>query len=81
MTNPDQTRSSLIRVYTVCHSTKYFVKQLNKKQNLGKKVLNKAFKISGHLLYSFYLEHCLAIDPFLLDSAESVIHKGHYWMK
>ena len=31
--NPDQTApegSSLIRVYTVCHSTKYFKKQLQK---------------------------------------------------
>ena len=28
-------RSSLIRVYTVCHSTMYFQKQLHKKQNLG----------------------------------------------
>ena len=38
--DPDQTapeRSSLIRVYTVCHSTKYFKKELHKKQNLGQK--------------------------------------------
>ena len=37
--DPDQTapRSSLIRVYTVCHSNKYFKKQLHKKQNLGQK--------------------------------------------
>ena len=43
--DPDQTaheeqldlRSSLIRVYTVCHSTMYFKKQVHKKQNLGKK--------------------------------------------
>ena len=28
-------RSSLIRVYTVCYSTKYFKKQLHKKHNLG----------------------------------------------
>ena len=36
--DPDQTApegSSLIRVYTVCHSTKYSMKQLHKKQNLG----------------------------------------------
>ena len=26
---------SLLRVYTACHSTKYFRKQLHKKQNLG----------------------------------------------
>ena len=30
-------RSSLIRVYIVCHSTKYFKKLLHKKQNLGQK--------------------------------------------
>ena len=39
--DPDQTapRSSLIRVYTACHSTMYFKKQLHKKQNLGQKVM------------------------------------------
>ena len=31
--DPDQT--ALIRVYIVCHSTKYFKKQLHKKRNLG----------------------------------------------
>ena len=31
--DPDQT--SLIKVYTVCYLTKYFKKQLHKKQNLG----------------------------------------------
>ena len=33
--DPDQTApegGNLIRVYTVCHSTKYFKKQLRKKQ-------------------------------------------------
>ena len=30
-----QTQISLIRVYTVCHSMKYFKKQLHKKHNLG----------------------------------------------
>ena len=30
-------RSSLIRVYTVCHSTKYLKKLLHKKQNLSQK--------------------------------------------
>ena len=29
-------RSNLIRVYSVCHSTEYFKKQLHKKQYLGK---------------------------------------------
>ena len=34
---PDQTalKSSLIRVYTVCHSTNYFKKQMHKMQDLG----------------------------------------------
>ena len=26
---------SIFRIYTVCHSTKYFQKQLHKKDNLG----------------------------------------------
>ena len=47
--DPDQTGSSLIRVCTVCQSTKYFKKQLHKKQKLGKKVWNEVFKILGHL--------------------------------
>ena len=41
-------RSSLIRVFTVCHSTKYCKKLMHKKQNLGQKVWNKEFKILGH---------------------------------
>ena len=32
-----QTQISLIKVYIVCHSTKYFKKQLYKKQNLDPK--------------------------------------------
>ena len=46
----DQTASegSLVRVYTVCHSTKYFKKQLHKKQDLGKKIWNKVLEILGH---------------------------------
>ena len=49
--DPDQTaRSSLIRVYTVCHSTLYFKKQLPKKQNLGQKnVWNKVLEILVYL--------------------------------
>ena len=39
--DPDQTAPASGAVwsgsYTVCHSTKYFKKQLHKKQNLGKK--------------------------------------------
>ena len=46
-----QTQIRLLNVYTVCHSTKYFQKQLHKKQNLGQKVWKKVFKILGHLLY------------------------------
>ena len=37
--DPDQTapqEQSDQVLYTVCHSTKYFKKQLHKKQNLGK---------------------------------------------
>ena len=34
--DPDQT--ALIEVCTVYHSTKYFKKELHKKQNLGKKM-------------------------------------------
>ena len=36
--DPDQTAPG-IRVYTVCFSTKYFKKQLHKKQNLGQNSL------------------------------------------
>ena len=45
--------SSLIRVYTVCHSSKYSKKQLYKKQNLNQKVWNKVLEILGHLLYQW----------------------------
>ena len=44
-------RSSLTRVYTICHSTMYFKKQLYIKHKLGQKVWNKVFEILGHLLY------------------------------
>ena len=44
-------RSSLIRVYTVCHFMKYRNNCLEK-QNLGQKVWSKVFEILGHLLYS-----------------------------
>ena len=33
------------QVYTVCYSTKDFKKPLHKKQNFGKKILNKVFEI------------------------------------
>ena len=42
-------RSSLIRVFTVGHSTKHFKRQMHKKQNLAKKVRNNVFEILGHL--------------------------------
>ena len=45
-------RSSLIRVYIVCHSTQYFKKQLHKKLYLGQKVWNEVLEILGQLLYS-----------------------------
>ena len=38
-----------IRVYIVCYSTKYFKKQLHKKQNLGQNRWNKVFEMLGHL--------------------------------
>ena len=37
--DPDQTAPGLIRVYTVCHSSRFFKKQMHKKQNLGKNSL------------------------------------------
>ena len=33
---------SLIRVYIVCHSTKYFKKQVHKKQKLGQKSMEQS---------------------------------------
>ena len=43
--DPDQTapEGGLIRVYTVCHSTKHFKKQLHKKKG-KKKVWNKSVR-------------------------------------
>ena len=37
-----QAQLRLLRVYTVCHSTKYFKKQLHKKQNLGHKSMKQS---------------------------------------
>ena len=45
--DPDQTApsgSTLIRVYTVCHSFKYFKKQLHESKNLAKKKKKKKKK-------------------------------------
>ena len=39
---------NLIRVYTVCHSTKYFKKKLQ----YGIKVWNKVFELIRHLPYT-----------------------------
>ena len=47
-------RSSLIRVYTVCHFTKYFKKLLHKRKDLTKKVSNKVLESLGHLLYFIF---------------------------
>ena len=47
--NPDQ--SAPEGVYTVCHSTKSFNKQLHKNQNLSQKSMRKVFEILGHLPY------------------------------
>ena len=47
--------SSLDRVYNVCHSTKYAVKQRNKKQNLDNNVGKKVFESLGSLLLSFWV--------------------------
>ena len=52
--DPDQTApegSSLIRVYTVRLSTKYFVEEMHKKQSLAKKLWHKVFETLGHLQY------------------------------
>ena len=37
-------RSSLIKVYTVCHSTKYFKKELHRKQNIDQKRMEKSVR-------------------------------------
>ena len=44
---------SLIKVYTVCHFTKYFKKELHKKQNLGQKGIEYNVRNLGHLPYVF----------------------------
>ena len=41
--------SYLIRVYTVCRSTKDCKKQLHKKQNPYPKIWTKVFEMLGHL--------------------------------
>ena len=65
-------RSSLIRVYTVCYSTKYFKKKLHQKQNSGKKKkkkkLTNVFKFLGHLLYyiCIWYHNCLIYSDILI---------------
>ena len=45
-------RNSLVRIYMVYNSTKYFKKRLHKKQNFRpKQAWNKMFEILGHLTY------------------------------
>ena len=51
-----QIRLLLIRVYTVCHSTKYLKKQLHKKQNIGQKGMEK--KVSVENLKSKFILNC-----------------------
>ena len=47
----DLDQSTLISVYTVCHSTKYLKKHLQKIQNIGKKKsMEYSVQIFGHLL-------------------------------
>ena len=51
-------KSSLIRVCAVCHSTKYFKKQLHEKQNAGKKSIEwsvQNFRTSSILCFVFRL--------------------------
>ena len=52
-TAPKTKRSSLIRIYTVCHSTMYFKQQEHKNNIQAKIVWNKVFEILGHLLYIY----------------------------
>ena len=65
-------------VYTVCHSTKYFKKQLYKKQNLGRKkkivfeilgIYNICFQFSGKIMFVLI---CSIIWGFLI----SIHNKG-----
>ena len=52
--------------HSVCHSSKYLKKQLHKKQNSGKKVWIKVFKIFGHLpcLKSGQLSYLLYLPKY-----------------
>ena len=50
--DPDQT------VQGLHNSTKYFMKQAHKKQNLGQNVWNKVYEILGHYeIYEYYVPH------------------------
>ena len=57
----------LIRVYTICHSTKYFKKQLHKSKTLAKILL----KSLGHLLYFIFPIRTTPLKRPLLDSPKS----------
>ena len=72
-------RSSLIRVYTICDSSssKYFKKQLHKKQNLGKKIWKKVFKISGHSYCIYiYISFIFSIYKFVKKTITVLLETG-----
>ena len=54
-------RSSLIRVHTVCHFNEYFKKQLHKKHNLGKKIMewsvwnSRTFTVCHHAVFKWQI--------------------------
>ena len=58
-------RSSLIRVFTVCHSIKHFKRQMHKKQNLRQKSMEESvrnfrtFTVQLFYLQGFYWQLCL----------------------
>ena len=61
-------RSSLIRVYTVCHSTEHFNRQLHIKQNLSQKSMeNKVFETLGHLLYFIFWQNVCVHFHFISE--------------
>ena len=68
-------RSSLIRVYSVCHSTKYFKKQLNKKQYLDQKCMG--WSVLNFRTFTVYLLS-LCRDP--VDTFSNIRHKSKYYI-
>ena len=73
-------RSSLIRVYTVCHSTKYFRTQLHKKQKLGKRSMKWSVRNFRNLPYlrllvcSYFNNHSIKLTLCLLNKNFSRWH-------